>query len=858
MAMEQVDLNTIQMKFRRQIDAGGINLLFELEIEPEELQYIRDSGEKLIAQALNGNYAYDLCVAYYLMDVGRRFYKDGNYWSDVDTNVNHQKKIGDFFFSTIKGRNLFWYNFGRINVSNILMHSFIPEQYSDSFFDFVNRFYAVALNSQVPDDIDEKLQKFAEVFSSEDFSEVFQEFRSFKPIVSTRRVLTDATYFGPIVKKMIRRIANDYDNVEDVNLGVYEEPFKRWLSMLGSDKGKKITLNESPYLQFNVERSIFRIVIPQRRVASTYSAFVFRDSYGNQIKRYSFRPTNQFDTYISPPIEDEFKHNPLEPFTISLGNSIVYSNDNFGHLLLNKHGKRRRKLSLGTNMLVLPNGEGINLMYEPLAVFAEYKVIHFLALEGQRLEVMGKTYVIEKEVTDNVHIISPIVDVECRDQDGNRYDVYRSLPTINISPEQGRSRFQFAVTHGIDRLVYTDYSTLSRDSVAKPAEYGVNLDLASSSLENRDGIYTIRSRNRDVDRFVVLKNLYFQFDQAEYKVNGRSKMSCNYLQEDIEFDTEQGVVTFDMPMDGRILTITIQIPSNRYSFDKVHWKFFDSEEIYFRTLVHPRIYIYCPTPTLPTIMPQMVDSKPLNLDIEDKYLVAEMGRINQIGYLIEYGNRYIPKLDFRCGRFKLFTIRYYASYDRQDNVISRHDAPPCTYGKLIVPGMDPIRFDDSVSIPNVYGCKMEIDECYDDGLSGEMPFKATWVDREFHLSCDRQLIIHGNRINKFPYRCDGVDHEYSGNPFYYLYGAEGPEPNPFALEMDRKALVGLDAAAFPYLLEEVKTEVLKDRDAKRVLARMKRLAKVDREFAINLGEHFVKDNFSGLVEEELRNLMKMN
>jgi hypothetical protein len=371
----------------------------------------------------------------------------------------------------------------------------------------------------------------------------------------------------------------------------------------------------------------------------------------------------------------------------------------------------------------------------------------------------------------------------------------------------------------------------------------VVLNLEKSDLKQDDGIYTIRSRNRDMHKFVVLKNLYYRFAEMEYMTNGKSTLRCNYFDKDIEFDTVQGVVELPpINVDGRILTITLEIPSRRYSFDKKHWTLFDSEEIYFRNITGKNIYIYCPELVIPSIKADMDKSRPLSLGIEGKYLVADFGRIEQIGQILQYSQTYMPKLSFYCDKFKLMTIRYYSSYSREGNKIIRLNAPNNTYGKLIIPGMEPIIFEESVKIPQVYGFKIDVMECYDDGLSGELSIRATCINREFHIRCSESTIINGSEIKDFYFVCDKEEHHYVGNPFYYLYGVEEKQPDVPAIELERNSFDSMGALAYPFLVEEIKNIIMKDRNAKRTATRMRNLCVIDKQFSIELGEHFLKSN----------------
>ena len=852
--MERLTLPKIQDKFKKQIDEGKINFLFELEITSDEIQFIREYGKVLLNQAEKNCHTYDICVAYYLMDVGRRFYDDGNYWSKVHVATSKQNVIGNFFLETIGRYGLVNKQFQRKFVDAILMHSFIPERYCDRFFDFVNRYYTIVLGQQMSDDLNDKLKKFADVFCSDNFAQLYPEFKSFNPIVSTRSVLTNAEYFGPLVTKIIKRLANDYDSIEDVNLGVYDAPFKNWLNAPESNKLRKLALNESPYIQFDVVKSEFNLVIPSRKVESNDKSVMVMRSNMQLIDSSSLCITNQFDVYVSDPVVFKLTCDPLDNFTAIIGASTVYSNSNPGFILLNKHGKRQTKPSFGTNMLILPKDEEINLHYEVITTKGNIKVITFIIVEGQKLEVMGKSFVVEKEVSDCINVVTPSLGIDCRDQDDNKYDIYETLPRLKISYVKD-SNFQLTVIHKSDRVYFSDYNSLIKNRACFRNGTDIIFDLNLSSLKNEDGIYTIRLRNKEVYKFAVLNNMNYTFIQQEYAVNGKSSLKCSYFEDDITFDTTQGVVTLPpLPMDGRKLRITVEIPSRRYSFDKKYWILFNSEEIYYRNLSGDKIYIYCHDLVMPVIKPDLQGANVLNLDIEGKYLVADISRIKQIGDILEYSDIYLPKLLFYCDNFKLFTIRYYGEYRREgQHMIFRINAPNETYGKIIIPNTDPIIFQESISIPAKYGCKISVEECYDNGFSGELSIKVICINREFDIKYKSE-IIQGTQINEFKYVCDEITHHYLSNPFYYLYGLEESLPDQDEIDAQRKLFRDLDEIAYSYIIDKIKEILLEDKNPDRVSIRIKRLWNIDNQYANELASNFIKKYEGVKVKDTLKYL----
>lgn len=731
--MQVVTLINISRNLREQLSKNKIHLLFELNLGPDELKYLRDRKEELISIAKEGRISNDITVAYFLMDVGRRTYDDGTFWNEFNLSPNEQGAVGRYFENTIKKYKLAWYDCARKYVNNILMHAFIPENYSDSLFNYINRFYRIALNSTVPEDISDRMELFAKAINSDDFAEKFPDLKNMNLIVPSRQVLKNAEYFGPIVTKIIRRIANDYDSIDEVNLGVFEDSFRRWSSAERMDRRRKATLNESPYIQYNVNllSKQMRIIIPPRVIFTDGHLMTIRDSNGVEVYSAKIYVDEQFDCSITREWEVIIDWDPLDPFTIDIDGNRIYNNANPGHIILNKHGRKRSRLSLGSNMLIVPPNKSINLMYNVIGSGDGYDVLSFIVNSGEVLEVDDYSYTIESEVSDSVRIISNYVNVTCNDQDGNKYLLFSKLPTISISADSS-SRFTLLVSHGLNRFVIKG-SELSRfENIGH--DYIINLE---DLLEPEDGIYKIRVNNRENYHFVVIKDFEYSFPESEYSETKTSFMDCTYIENPIQFNTAEGLVRIpDIFLDGRTIQISVQIPSRRYSFDKKNWRFFNEGELTPEDLQHEKIYIYCPTLVIPVIKADYEGSKPLNLDIEGMYQVAPIKSINMIGLMIDCAKIYKPTMHFKCGRFDLFTIRYTANYVLNGFTVSRSNAMKGTVAiAKLEDGAILGEFKNSFKLPTIYGGVIEIFEQTDDGFSQKERF-AFSIDCNFH-------IIHG-------------------------------------------------------------------------------------------------------------------
>lgn len=719
--MTQDTLESIKEDMISQITSNHLKLLSEISLDDGQLENIREKAPQLIVAVLAGRLRNDILVAYIMMDVGMRNYHDGTYWEDfwneidIDHSVNDQTILGRFFIKTMEKYGLAVYDTtNRVYVNNIMMHAFIPENegYRDAFFNFVLKFYNVVLNGSIPDDLDDKLQKMADVFSDESRDD-YQRQINIPLIVSTKHALSDVSYFGRTVTKILRRFAEDYDSLDEVYLGRYEKSFREWVNNIHHRKSRTRGLNEKPFIQFNNESGEIYIIIPSREVSRSGQIPIEIWCSGKSVKKDYLYASVEFDKSVTEEKSLLMSWNPLEPYSIRIDGIVVDEITQNDLIILNKNGNQRRKVSLGFNMVMVRNGSELNLPHTTVYETNDFSIEGFIINRGETLEIGDCCFTVEEELSAGIHIVSPCLDVGCVDQDGNKFNVYSKHPEMRIDIKQSK-KFKLTITHGFYELRFESIDQLK--SMSKTVSEGIILNLSEVIGSNQNGIFRIRFNGKDLYRYVLMTGFYYSFEEPLYEEDKSSLVFYPGKEQGQAFRTEDGVVRLDpILMDGHEFTLSIQVPSRRFSFDKKTWHMF-GETIYFREASASELYIYCPTLVYPSLTVNYENSKPIDLEIEGQYLKCSFSKISMISAIVENSKRNIYKLEFRCGGYDLFIIRYSADYGLKNGVISRFNCPPNTYGVCIEDGTGvEHRFETSLDLPkNADSCT--IYEYYDDGF----------------------------------------------------------------------------------------------------------------------------------------------
>lgn len=847
---EIIDLKTIQEKMEKEInESDAMHLLSEVNLSEEEIEYLREMDWDLhMGEFINGWSPYPLPTCYYLMDTGRKEYDEGRFWINVEPDPNRQGKIGREFLNMME-----WYGFRRIEggtrkyVMNIMFHAFIPEKYASQFYDFVYRFFKIVLKGQ-SDDVESHLGIIANVFGDDQFAQKYPELKNMNLIRSTREALSDAEVFGPIVTKIVKRLSNDYECLEDVKLGVFEESFKQWLQNLRSDKKRRreLNVNDPPYLQYPIMHggSTLKLVIPPRIIKKEGAKLRVLDSNGKDMTDpLRLSTSRQFDNLIS-----EEKHiditKPLECFTVTLGDEKIYDNKNDGHILLNKNGRRRNKVSIGFNMAVVPKNTTTPSEKIPIAEFSEYDIIGFMMKDKEVVTIQDSSYTVEIEVNETIHITTPRINVLCRDTDDNRYPLFKNHPTLRIEPKNSKNnRNILRISHRGFTNQYRNIDEILSDPASRRSGSYIILDLSRTDLPSETGIYTIHTRNGKNFSYILMKDASFTFDKSIYVEEGVGTLTYGPDNETIEFDVSDGTITTpEMNIDGRDISITVQIPSRRFSFDKKRWFLFGSKELYGNNMPYDNIFIYTPVYEYPAIEVDYKRSKPQNLEIDGEYLKCDLHRINMIRRQLEQAKMMIPSLSFKCGDHNLFRIRYTADYTIFDRTITRSNIPENTTAIMMTEDGQEIPFDgNSITLDDTVTGDISVIESFDDGFdsSETMAFRA---NVGLTVDLDQESIMMGVIPEKITITLNGRKTSAPKGLFDHLITLNGsldPEDLPF-IESSFKELPVRNSIEVGMMITKMIQDItLTDDDPKRILKRIHKFDKTYPEYALKLCEKYL-------------------
>ena len=741
-----------------------------------------------------------------------------------------------------------WYGFETIEgsrkkyVMNIIFHAFIPEKYAFQFYDFVYRFFKIVLKGQ-SNDVGSYLGIIANVFKDDQFAEKYPELKNMNLIKSTKEALSNTEIFGSIVTKIVKRLSNDYESFEDVKLGVFEESFREWLQDFKTDKKKRkeLSVNDPPYLQYSVIRggSALSLVVPPRIIKSRGDKLRIKDSNGLDMSApLNLSISRQFDCLITEERIIEITR-PLERFTVTLGDDIIYDNRNKGHILLNKNGRRRNKVSVGFNMAVVPKGATLPPNVMSIANSDEYDIIGFMMKDREVVTIQDSSYTVEMEVSEAIHISTPCMNVLCRDGDDNRYPLFKEHPTIRIESANSRnSRNILKISRRGFTSQYRNIEDILSDPASKKDGSNVVLDLSKTSLPIETGIYTIHSCNNKSFSYILMKDASFTFDKSIYVEEGAGTLTCGPDNETIEFNVSDGTVTTSVKsIDGRDISITVQVPSRRFSFDKKRWFLFGSKELYSKSMPSENIFIYTPVYVYPAIRVEFKGSKPQNLEIDGEYLRCDLHRINMIRAQMEEAHMIIPRLSFKCGDYSIFYIRYTADYSIFDRTITRSNIPENTTAKLMTESGELMPFvGNSITLDDSITGKVSIIESFDDGFdsSDTMAFEASVG---LTIDADEDAIISGVIPEKIIITLNGERIDIPKGLLDHLIVIDGPlDPDdlPFIESSFRELPVKNPIEVGVMITKIIQDITLADDNLWRIKKRIHRFDKIYPEYVLEL------------------------
>lgn len=528
---------------------------------------------------------------------------------------------------------------------------------------------------------------------------------------------------------------------------------------------------------------------------------------------------------------------PFDEFTVWIDGNRIFSNTNDGYILFNKNGRSHRKVSLGFNLVVAKKSLAEDLQgIEFGDVGEDGKLYGFMMGSTDSVQIGGHRFTVEKTIDESIRISTPVVDAQCRDQDGNSYLLFDRLPTLRIFVNRENRDASLDVTCGMNRVHIERLESLCGDGNTGDAD--VDMDLVSSGLREEAGVYSIMLDGSVKARFLMIPRFKCTFEEPLYTTAKESTFEVTGFDETYRFDTMDGQVHTDpMVIDGREFVFGFQVPSNRYRIDEQSWKMFGNE-MYYRDAQGSKLFIYSPTSLFPRIKVEGFP-KSYELGVEGNYLVFDFSRIAMLSGMIEASSKKWSVLKFCCGDEKIFSIRYTADYTYGKGAIVRKDAPPYTWAIVEnVASGEKIPFDGEQCIVNDTD-DLRVWEYYDAGFGSdrrEAMFLKRSIDVEPSL---KAAIISGEYVG----RVDFVPGSMSFDAKYFrnLIRLDGMYDSESDLRMFKRGNPSDDmVAGYLKAYDAVRRVLVHDANIDRLRKRIIRFSSSDPELAIQLCDAYLK------------------
>ena len=286
-----------------------------------------------------------------------------------------------------------------------------------------------------------------------------------------------------------------------MHLGRYEKSFRDWVNNIHHKKSKTRGLNEKPFIQFNYEAGEIYITVPPQEVSRPGPIPIEIVCSGKTVKKDHLFASIEFDKSVTEEKSLYVSWNPLESYTVSVDGVVVEKTIQNDLIILNKKGNQRRRVSLGFNMVIVRKGCTLNLPHTTVYETDDLSIEGFLINRGETLVVNDYNFTVEEELSAEIHITSPCLDVGCTDQDGNKYDVYSKHPEIRIDTKNLK-KFRLTISHGLYELKLDSLDQLK--SIAKTILDGVVLNLSEIIGSNINQIQRKRSVQIRSDGWILL------------------------------------------------------------------------------------------------------------------------------------------------------------------------------------------------------------------------------------------------------------------------------------------------------------------------------------------------------------------
>ena len=479
-------------------------------------------------------------LARFLVEIGYREYDEKMFWDFVFKALGlnklpkHQMVMSELFYKTLKKNNLFYMKTGKKYVDSILINTYVPKNYLENFYKFLQIFYIRELSQTVDSDlILETIDELQNYLENEDKNKVKQTNLNDKP--STFYLLSTVKKSIYLNKERFKEYLYNYlevldsywwNNPEKKELKFKEEEgiFYEWFNREINVKERKIVKKlekqyKSPTVTLGINNNI-NLYIPRQKIMhiDEYKGLIFYKIKlnGEVIQKGRLSAFSSFDRVI---IEQEkillsdFYYNAdltIESMGIELKKFKLFENP---FIIFNQNNEKISPISLKNNVdYKIYSNKEILLINEEQEIYLKPEVNIFRYNENNNYKIIDR---------DNEYFLGKVPQFKILDNKENNFNlkendsisIYKEFPRIFIKTNMDSSMIRIDLNN-------KKYKLSELKGCYKQKNEGFILDLKKIFFKNYGEvaikIIELQGNKEIFKENIFILNFEVNFDKKEY------------------------------------------------------------------------------------------------------------------------------------------------------------------------------------------------------------------------------------------------------------------------------------------------------------------------------------------------------
>lgn len=479
-------------------------------------------------------------LARFLVEIGYKEYDEKMFWDFVFKALGlnklpkYQMSMSELFYKTLKRNNLFYMKLGKKYVGSILINTYVPKNYLENFYKFLQSFYIREL-SQIFDSnlVRETIDELQNYLENDDKTKVKQTSLNDKP--STFYLLSTVKKSIYLNRESFKEYLYNYlevldsywwDNPEKKELKFKEEEklFFEWFNKGSNVKERKLVRKlekqyRSPTITLGINNNL-NLYIPRQHIMNIneYKGFIFYKIKlnGEVIQKGKLSAFSSFDKVM---IEQEkialsdFYYNAdliIESMGIELKKFKLFENP---FIIFNQNNEKISPISLKNNMdYKIYSNKELLIIDENQEIYLKPKVNTFTYNENNSYKIIDN---------DNEYFLGKVPQFKILDNKENNFNlkendninVYKEFPKIFIKTDMNSSMIRIDLND-------KKYKLSELDGSYKQENEGFLLDLKKIFFKNYGEvsikIIELQGNKEIFKEDIFILNFEIKFDKKEY------------------------------------------------------------------------------------------------------------------------------------------------------------------------------------------------------------------------------------------------------------------------------------------------------------------------------------------------------